>query len=176
MPSRRLFTVDDLDDFPDDSNRYELIEGSLHVTPAPSVPHQYVLAQLISLLTSACPPNLLVFFAPLDVVFTSDTVLEPDALVVRGDIEFGAKVREPPLLAVEVLSPSTRSYDRTLKWNVYKEYGVGAYWIVDPVEPSITAWTWVDGDEVEARAVGDEPLAVTFPFPAAVVPADLMRR
>lgn len=177
MFSDRIYTVDDLARFPEnDGNRYELIEGSLYVTPTPLLLHQYALGNLNDQMRRACPPDRLVLFAPMDVIFSDITVLEPDLLVVRSDIDFTDWVREPPLLTVEVLSPSTRSYDRLKKWNVYKEYGVGAYWIVDPNEPSITAWTWVDGDEAEVVAVGDEPLEVTFPFPATVVPADLVRR
>ena len=52
----RLFTVDDLDRMPDDGRRYELVDGVLMVSPAPSLPHQVVLKELVVQLHGACPP------------------------------------------------------------------------------------------------------------------------
>ena len=74
------------------------------------------------------------------------------------------------MLAVEVLSP-TRSVDLLLKRGIYAESGVEAYWVVDPLEPSIQAWTLVDGVWVDVgRAVGDEELVLDVPFPVTVRP------
>jgi Uma2 family endonuclease len=58
----RAFTVDDLDQTPDDGRRYELVDGVLIVSPAPTVPHQVVLSELAVQLHHACPPDL--FAAP----------------------------------------------------------------------------------------------------------------
>jgi Uma2 family endonuclease len=173
MPRGRPYTVDDLDHFPDDGNRYELIEGSLHVTPGPAMPHQDAIGRLHLLLHAACPPEMKVWLSPLDVVFTRETVLQPDVFVLPVDAPSGKRVVTVPLLAVEVLSPSTRSYDQVLKRRVYEEAGVGAYWVVDTTRPSVHAWTWAAGEVDERAAEGDEALEVTWPFPVTVVPSEL---
>jgi Uma2 family endonuclease len=165
------FTVDDLDGFPDDGYRYELIEGSLHVSPGPALPHQGALFNLAKALDEASPPDLRVWIAPLDVVFTFDTVLEPDVLVLPAEVREGERVEEVvPLLTAEVLSPSTRSYDLVHKRHVYREHGVGTYLVVDTQKPSITAFV---GDD-ERHAEDDEALELDEPFPVRLVPAELI--
>ncbi len=81
FPARaRPFTAADLDALPDDGRRYELIDGVLIVSPAPSYPHQRAASNLHVLLRSACPDEFEVLFAPLDIKLADDTVLEPDLL------------------------------------------------------------------------------------------------
>ena len=46
-----------------------------------------------------------------------------------------------PLLAVEILSPSTRHIDMGSTWLRYATGGIEHYWVIDPDEPSITAWS-----------------------------------
>ena len=70
----QLLTADDLDLMSDDGRRYELIDGVLVVSPAPSVQHQLVLAELIVLLHGACPAGLLVVPGP-GVRMSADTEL-----------------------------------------------------------------------------------------------------
>src|SRR4051795_7822833 len=77
-------TRDDLDRLPNDGHRYELVDGALLVTPAPVPRHQVVCAAIYRALFAACPPHLQVLFAPLDVVLTADTVMQPACWVLRG--------------------------------------------------------------------------------------------
>jgi hypothetical protein len=79
----RPLTRADLDDMPDDGHRYELIDGVLVVTPAPSWRHQTMLAGLNEVVRRACPGELQVLFAPFDVALDEDSVLQPDLLVAR---------------------------------------------------------------------------------------------
>jgi Uma2 family endonuclease len=174
LPRGRSFTLDDLQDFPQDGNRYELIEGSLHVTPSPKFSHQSVLAEVFRVFDAACPPDHRVLMAPLDVIFSPITVLEPDLLVLPAGYRSDDWVRIPPLLTVEVLSPSTRAYDVGLKRQVYRDHGVGSYWVVDPEAPSVTVWDWTGDDELKQAATGNERLSVTRPFAVSVVPTDLV--
>ncbi len=102
--------------------------------------------------------------------------LQPDLLVVCRDDPGDAAVTTPLALAVEVLSPSSRSVDRVLKRELYEQSGVQAYWVVDSNESSITAWTLERGRYGEPMVVrGEEPLVAGRPFPVRVVLADLVR-
>ena len=81
----------------------------------------------------------------------------------------------PPLLAVEVLSPSTRRFDLLLKRDRFQSAGVASYWLIDPEGPSVTVLELRDGAYVEvARSVGSEACEVTQPYPLRMVPADLL--
>jgi hypothetical protein len=71
-PPRRPLTRDDLDTMPDDGHRYEVIDGALIMTPAPSPQHQIVLANLVSVMTACCPEDLRVLSAPLDVAIAEE--------------------------------------------------------------------------------------------------------
>jgi Uma2 family endonuclease len=177
LPHGRPFTVDDLEGFPDDGNRYELIDGMLYVSPAPVPRHQLVLGELFFLLRTVCPPGLLAMFAPMDVQPDRSNSLQPDVLVTRPT-DFGPKnLPVAPLLAVEVLSPSTRLYDLNTKRFAYEKMGVASYWVVDPTDPgSLTAFE-LDGEgcyRQVAYVEGDEAFATERPFPVAVVPAGLL--
>lgn len=164
----------DLDAIPDDSYRRELIDGVLIVTPAPSPRHQRVVARLFRQLDDACPDHLEALFAPLDVVLADDTVMEPDLLVARRSDFTDRDLPVAPLLAVEVLSPSTRRFDLTVKRSRFEAAGVPSYWVVDPLAPSLVAWNLVDGSYVEiGRVHGDEAWTSELPYPVTVVPAAL---
>jgi Uma2 family endonuclease len=168
-------TRDDLDRMPDDGRRYELIDGVLIVSPAPSVRHQIVVSNVNDLLKRACPPELLVLFAPLDAALAVDTVMQPDLLVARRDDFSKRDLPKAPLLAVEVLSPSTRRVDLMLKFSRFEAAGCAAYWVVDPDTPSLIAWELRDGAYAQvAKVTGDESVRLTSPFEVTVVPVDLI--
>lgn len=174
LPRDHPWTVADLADLPADGLRYELVDGVLLVSPAPTTSHQRALGALYRLLTAACPPELEVFLAPTDYQPTSTRSLQPDLLVVRRDDPGDHAVTTPLALAVEVLSPSSRSIDRVLKRALYEQAGVAAYWVVDPAEPSVLAWELRDGGYAEAGLVrGDEVLRTAVPFLVEVSPSAL---
>jgi Uma2 family endonuclease len=176
-PSGRPFTRADLDAMPDDGHRYELIDGVLVVTPAPVWMHQRVHSKLFGSLLNACPPDLEVLSAPFDVALAEDTVMQPDLLVARrADYSVRGLEQKPPVLAVEVLSPSTRRIDLMLKWSRFEAAGCRSYWVIDPDDPSLVAWDLQDGRYVEVGKVsGDEEFRAELPFPVGVIPADLVR-
>lgn len=168
------FTPADLDAMPDDGRRYEVIDGSLVVTPAPNPAHQRVVTRLAVLLSDAVPEGVEVLVAPLDVDLGVDTRVQPDVLVAHLPALTERGLAGPPLLAVEVLSPSTRRIDLTLKRSRYEEAGTPAYWVVDPVARRLVAWELRDGAYVQVADVsGDEAFAATVPFPVTVTPAAL---
>lgn len=109
------------------------------------------------------------------------TLLIPDVLVTRfealREIEGGKYLLDPPLLAVEVLSPSTRRFDRLTKLSVYEDAGVASYWLVDPDpdEPSLTFLELSDGRYVEtAKVTGEQTWTATLPFELTIRPGDLL--
>lgn len=177
IPHGRPFTVDDLEGMPDDGNRYELIDGMLHVSPCPVPLHQVVGGELFFALRLACPPGLLVMTAPMDVQPDRLTSLQPDVLVARP-ADFGPKnLSAAPLLAVEVLSPSTRLYDLNTKRFAYEKMGVASYWIVDPDGPvTLTVFELDENGSYRQVACvkGDDEFAATGPFPVTIVPARLL--
>lgn len=168
------FTRGDLDLMPDDGRRHEIIDGSLVVTPAPSLRHQWVSSSLFSLLDRAAPPGFKVLSAPLDIAFDDSNVLQPDLVVVRvDDVRSDGPIR--PLLVVEILSPSTRRIDLTLKRSRYEAAGCPSYWVVDPDAPSVTAWELATGAyEVRGQADGEMSLSLTAPFDVTISPARLV--
>ena len=171
----RPLTRADLQDTPDDGRRYELIDGTLIVSPAPRIPHQSVVGNLYILLRNSCPDGIWVFFAPTAVALAEDTELQPDLLVAPRDQFTLKELVGAPLLAVEVLSPSTRRVDLLLKRDRLQAAGCPSYWLVDPVEPSVLVLELEDGQYVErGRATGDESLEVSAPYPLTIVPADLL--
>lgn len=179
LPVGRALTVDDLETLPDDGHRYELLDGTLIVSPAPGFPHQSVQGELYLLLRDACPPHLYVMLAPFAVRFSRFTELQPDILVAELRAFTRKNLPTAPLLAVEITSPSTVLIDRNLKRAAYARYGVPHYWIVDPDPdaPSITVFELHGEDYIETQsAVGDQQLAVTKPFPVRLRPSDLVVR
>jgi Uma2 family endonuclease len=172
LPRDHDWTIDDLALLPDDGLRYELVDGVLLVSPAPVPRHQRAARAIFRLLDAAVPPNLEVFFAPLDFQPTHRRSLEPDVLVVRREDVGEKAIHRPLVLAVEVLSPSTRSTDLTLKRSVYEESGVTSCWVVDPDEPSVRVLELRKGEYVEAgRACGDEIIRVELPYPLELQPS-----
>lgn len=175
MPRGGEWTNADLAALPDDGLQYELADGVLLVSPAPRPRHQVVIGELYLLLRAACPPGLQVLMAPVDFQPTSRRSLQPDLLVVRRSDVGETNIVAPLLLAVEVLSPSTRSKDLLLKRGLYEDSGITSYWTVDPDEPSVTALELRDGAYAQAgRAEGDEVLELSLPFSVRLSPRALL--
>jgi Uma2 family endonuclease len=176
LPFGRALTVDDLERLPDDGHRYELLDGTLLVTPAPGWSHQEVAGALYRALHAASVPGTRVLIAPFAVRFGRDTELQPDVLVARYADLTPKNLPAAPLLAVEVRSRSTALVDLNLKRAAYEREGVASYWVVDPDAPLVTALELVEGRYVQvASAAGDEVLEVSRPFPVRLVPAELRR-
>jgi Uma2 family endonuclease len=170
------WTREQRDALPDDGRRYELLDGVLVVTPAPTRRHQLTVTWLIECLLPVQPDHLRVIGAPVDVAIADDSVLQPDLVVVRGEDIRTKDFDVPPLLAVEVLSPSNRGYDLVDKRERYERAGIASYWVIDPERAELIAWELRDGSYVEvARVSGGEPFEAELPFPVTIVPAEVTR-
>ncbi|GAA1738774.1 Uma2 family endonuclease [Aeromicrobium alkaliterrae] len=176
LPRGRALTRDDLAALPDDGHRYELLDGVLIVSPSPVMRHQRALARLFRIVDDARPSGLETFFAPFDVVLADDTVMQPDLLVARVADLTERDLPVAPVLAVEVLSPSTRRVDLLLKKERLERAACAHYWVVDPADAgAVTAWAVVDGAYQQvAHAEGDDVFAVTAPFEIGFSPAALV--
>ena len=157
------YTVADLDLLPDDGNRYEVLAGALLVTPSPGSAHQGVAARLSALFASHVLARRLALFSPGVVMAPPMTQLEPDLLIVPPWFALGtpwADISEH-WLAVEVLSRSSRVYDREFKRDAYLALGVREVWLVDVRDHSVevcvrpgagrlvrdaVTWSMPDGD------------------------------
>ncbi len=121
----------------DDEQHYEIVNGVLLMTPAPSWSHQEVVLEIASYLRTYVRTTGLggVFTAPIDVELSPKDVFQPDVVVLLK--ESREKLRErhivgAPDLVVEVASRGTAPYDRLTKYDAYARAGVPEYWIVRP--------------------------------------------
>ena len=127
----RTLTVEDMENMPDDEFRYELDDGVLIVSPAPSNLHQLAVTRLAVLLSSACPVRFEVL-AGVGVNISRFQHRVPDVAIVPVSSLDSVFQEAPPALVVEVASPRTRLYDRNRKKDIYEGFGIPAYWIVEP--------------------------------------------
>ena len=171
--SGRSWTFADLEDLADDGFRYEIIDGSLLVTPPPGIGHQRIVGELVVALSLAAPPYLLVLpGAGVTKVQGQTNYFEPDVVVVDRDAApEGDNKLDPRFvrLAIEVVSPSSRSIDKVLKRDAYLRMGLPHYWIVTP-QDRVTTYELREGSYVETAAMtsADARLEVDRPFPVVI--------
>ena len=138
--------------------RFELIDGIAYAMSAPNTEHQLILSTLHG--------ECYAFFkgkkckaipAPFDVRLfyeadeSDDTVVQPDLVVVCDPEKLGEEgCRGAPDLAVEILSPSNTAIEMHRKLNLYRDAGVGEYWVIDPEEKLVEAYR-LDGERYQAR-------------------------
>ena len=154
MPLPQI-TWDQVQQLPDDGNRYEAIEGGLYMTPAPSVRHQTIVLRLAVeiLRILADPGHGRVWCAPIGVRFpATGEGVQPDIVFVsneRRGIVAPDELKGAPDLVVEILSPNTAARDRDLKRRLYERQGVVEYWIVDPDAEAVEVWRFSGRAESE---------------------------
>ena len=154
QPQPRSFTYRDYLNTPDDV-RYQLIDGSLVREPAPTIPHQGVSRNLLSLLWPFVRDNGLgeVFAAPTDVYLSDTNIVQPDVLFVsaaRTHLITERDVHGAPDLAIEIASSSTERRDRQVKREIYARHGVSEYWLVHPVHRTVETFRLENGRFVAA--------------------------
>ena len=166
-PPQGAWRYEDYLRLPDNGFRYEIIEGELFMSPAPTIQHQRILFNLIKLMGNFLEQHKIggeALAAPVDVNLPGvSTTVQPDFLFVsdgRLHIVREKNIEGPPDLIVEILSPGTAVYDRQTKFQVYAAAGVREYWLVDP-----------DGCTVEVNVLRGQAYALLGNFG----PADQMR-
>ena len=141
----KRLTYDDLESIPQEheSDRHELIDGELVVTPVPGTMHQIISMNIVHAVDRYVVAEGLgmVFHLPTGVRLTPDNLLIPDVIFVAQERlhVIGPKtIDAAPDMVVEILSPGTRQRDLTTKRNLYARFGVQEYWIVDPDARAVT--------------------------------------
>jgi Uma2 family endonuclease len=131
VPHRPPYTVDDLFEMPDDGNRYEVLGGSLVVSPAPAPLHQLVGDELCRRIWAVRPREISVVTA-VAVRMPNDDGPIPDVTVTSADLRNypGALPCDEVHTLVEVVSPSNALVDRAYKREIYAEAGIPCYWRV----------------------------------------------
>jgi Uma2 family endonuclease len=172
----RPFDLEDLYAAPDDGNRYEVLDGALVVTPPPGPVHQTVVGELFVVLREAARPHgLRAFMAPLAWRIGPGQVPEPDLMVVSPEAVGDRAIERPPVIVVEVMSPTGKDRDLFDKRRIYGQAGALWYWLVDPAGPSLTVLRLVERRyEEAARVVSDSRYTTDDPFPVTVVPNQLL--
>jgi len=168
-------TYEQFRELPSDGKRYELLHGEVHVTPAPTTKHQFILRNLTGSLLRYLNTHPLgeLAFAPLDVRLGEDTALQPDLIfvpnsraeIIREDLIVGA-----PDLVVEILSASTAAHDRATKLPIYADAGVPEVWLIDSQAKTVEVLK-LQGKKyfVETTHAGDQVLASDL-FPGWQLP------
>lgn len=138
-----------LESLPEDGQRHEIIDGVHHVTPAPGPPHQVVVTELLYALRSYLERESVgwVIASPSDVDLGNDTIVQPDVIVFpRTGRGLPRKWGDAglPIVAIEVVSPSSSSRDRIVKRRRYQRAGICEYWIVDPAAKLVERWRPAD--------------------------------
>ena len=142
IPKKERWTYSDYMNFtPPDSFGFQVIRGELIVSPSPKRNHQWCIQKLLSILDGHVTRQKLgeVFVAPFDVVLDAhlpepENIVQPDLMWIsteRLEIVTDENVKGAPDLVIEVLSRSTARYDRVGKMEIYSEFGVCEYWILD---------------------------------------------
>jgi len=116
----------------------EIIHGELFMPPSPSIYHHDIRARLVAQIRTQLDEHR-VFNAPVDVVLSPENVVIPDIFVVRKEgssIITEKNIEGTPDLIIEILSQN-RENDLQIKRNLYEQFSVKEYWIVDPENKTI---------------------------------------
>lgn len=176
------WTMDDVLRLPDDGQRYEIIDGSLLVSPPSGSPHQRAAHRLAAMLNRDAGPDWEALEA-VGILLRSRPhvrLVIPDVVVVRVDtIEAGATTFSAAdvALAVEIVSPSSVTNDRVTKPALLSEAAVPAYWRVEPEArggPIIHLYRLIGGRYREVDTVkAGELKEIDWPIYCGVAPAEL---
>lgn len=180
LPGRNL-TEADLARTPDDGHRYEIVDGSLLMSPPPSIGHQLLAGRVRDLLAPALPPDLVALEGVG--IRMPRSVLIPDVTVGRIDVALTAATLYDAVdvaLVVEVVSDSSVTTDRVTKPALYAAAGIASYWRIERDHPDglLVAVHALHGDVYKqvAEVIGDGEARIEAPFPITIRPSALLAR
>lgn len=155
----------------------DVVDGQPVVSPPPGLSHQRAVSRLLRMVIDACPDDHEVLPSPIDWLIwerPSLQVRQPDIVVVRRGLTTSA-LTEPPLLAIEILSPSSFERDTVTKRREYAQAGLPHYWIIDPDTPQVAIYRLQSAAlDMASHATGETPIQVAEPFTMTFKPSDLL--
>ena len=157
--STEIFTQDGFEEWlaelpNSDTNRYELLNGNIIMTPPAGWPHGNTGARIVRELGNCAAQHQLgeVFDSSTGYRLPSGDTIEPDvSFISYARLQAGPAPRRgkfleiAPNLVVEILSTPTALRDRTEKKDIYERNGVDEYWLVDTDRQEVTVFRLVNG-------------------------------
>lgn len=174
------WTAADWERLPDDDSRYEIIEGVLYVSTAPSAFHQWIVMTLYEHFGIPAKNGGLGFalVAPIGVFMEGATPVQPDFLFIRADrapIIRDRRIYGAPDLIVEVMSPGSAAYDEGVKLEAYATAGVPEYAVVNPAERSVTLYRALQAGQYAAgQTLRGADLLTFAALPGLSAPVDAL--
>ena len=140
VPDVYGFTTADLHALPEDGRRWELIDGSLIVSPSATLDHNIIARWIAQALEESCPDDDLLVGTDQSATIDEHNEPRPDIIVASAHY-----LHQSPFpmagarLVVEVVSPTSVLRDTETKRALYAKAGVPVYWIVaaDQEDPTI---------------------------------------
>jgi Uma2 family endonuclease len=168
-------------ELPEDGNRYEVIEGVLYMTTAPSYFHQWIIIALLNHIGIPLQKQKLVYtaIAPIGLLMPGCDPVQPDFVLVsheRADIIAERRIRGVPDLIAEVLSPSNAEQDTEIKRHVYARAGLPEYWIIRPATRDVLVCRDPDqtlGDFSTSQLISADEILSPLRFPVSVNVSEL---
>jgi len=182
IPETVRLTAEDYRALPNDGGRYQLIEGELHMAPAPNSYHQEIVWNLSQIFGSYLRQNPVgrVYLAPYDVYLSAQDVVQPDLLFLanaRLNLRHEDGLHGAPDLVIEVLSVATSQLDKKRKRAIYARTGVKEMWLVNPVLLQIHLYDFAREPAKAVRLVEDDETFATPLLPSlSIAAADVFRR
>jgi len=125
---------------------YELIDGVVMVSPRPAFKHQIISGHIYYELREALNGTNWEPLPEVDLIIQEQNFV-PDLIVVYDDnLDQMIYYDKPPIIAIEIISPSRASRDYFVKRRAYQEVGVQEYWIVSPEEQCIMVISFATGE------------------------------
>jgi len=158
------------------SDRIELLDGSLYLSPAPTMRHQTISSNLYADLRAPVRRARLAIFEAVNLRLRPERVVIPDLVIADpGDVDRLVLEADEVRLVCEITSPSNAAHDRITKMYYYAQAGIEWYLLIDPEGPILHLHR-LHGDTYreEATAAPGQPLALSAPVEVTIDPRDLL--
>lgn len=168
------YTLEDVLNLPPDTPRVELVNGVMLVVPSPTIDHQDISSLLWQWLRRHAPKEYKAVQG-LGVAVEVNRTYEPDVLLFQAGHEGGRHFipADQVVIAIEVVSPSTRARDRFAKPAEYAAAGIPFYWRVEQHPVHVYAYRLGEGGTYELMADSPDVLTVDQPFPITLTIAEI---